>query len=128
MPVNSRQRAGAEAHRRHVAMPIVPGEAASATIPERAAVIAQNLVEGKAKVTVGRTTLGQVAFDDAGHDRAVCQADVVQAGEVELDERLRAGLPHLNVRLAGELDRPVAALGRRASRRHSECHYSKRCI
>ena len=53
---------------------------------------------------------------------------LVQAGEVELDERLRAGLPHLKVRLAGELDRPVAGLGRRASRRHSECHYSKRCI
>src|SRR2546423_12657934 len=34
----------------------------------------------------------------------------------------------LKVRLAGELDRPVAALGRRASRRHSECHCSKRCI
>ena len=82
--------------------------------PERAAPIAQNLVEGKAKVTVGRNALAQVAFDDAGHDRAVCQADVVQAGEVELDERLRAGLPHLKVRLAGELDRPVAALGRRA--------------
>jgi len=34
----------------------------------------------------------------------------------------------LKVRLAGELDRPVAGLGRRASRRHSECHYSKGCI
>src|SRR6266550_5124714 len=128
LPVDSRQRAGAEAHRHHVALPIAPGEAALATIPERAAVIAQNLVEGKAKVTVGRSALDQVAFDDAGHDRAVCQADVVQAGEVELDERLPAGLPHLKVRLAGELDRPVAALGRRASRRHSECHYSKGCI
>ena len=37
---------------------------------------------------------------------AVCYADVVQAGEVELDKRLPAGLPHLKVRLAGELDRP----------------------
>jgi len=55
-----------------------------------------------------------VAFDDAGDDRVVCQADVVQAGEVELDERLPAGLPHLKVRLAGELDRPLAGLGRRA--------------
>ena len=72
-----------------------PVRTALATIPERAAVIAQNLVEGKAKVTVGRSALDQVAFDDAGHDRVVCQADVVQAGEVELDERLPAGLPHL---------------------------------
>ena len=95
LPVDSRQRAGAVAHRRHVAVPIAPGEAALATIPERAAVIAQDLVEGKAKVTVGRSALDQVACDDAGHDRAVCQADVVQAGEVELDERLPAGLPHL---------------------------------
>ncbi len=69
-----------------------------------------------------------VSCDDAGHDRAVCYADVVQAGEVELDERLCASLLHLKVRLAGELDRPVAALGRRASRRHSDCHYSKGCI
>jgi hypothetical protein len=113
LPVDSRQRAGAVAHRHHVALPIAPGEDALATIPERAAVIAQDLVEGKAKVTVGRSALDQVACDDAGHDRAVCQADVVQAGEVELDERLRAGLPHLKVRLAGELDRPVAGLGRR---------------
>jgi hypothetical protein len=58
---------------------IAPGEAALATIPERAAVIAQDLVEGKAKVTVGRNALDQVACDDAGNDRAVCQADVVQA-------------------------------------------------
>ena len=126
--MDSRQRAGAEAHRHHVALPIAPGEAAIATISERAAVIAQNFVEGKAKVAVGRSALDQVACDDAGHDRVVCQADVVQAGEVELDERLRAGLPHLKVRLTGELDCPVAGLGRRASRRHSECHYSKRCI
>ena len=55
-------------------------------------------------------------------------ADLVQAGEVELDERLPAGLPHLKVRLAGELDRPFAGLGHRANRRHSECHYSKRCM
>ena len=31
--------------------------------------------------------------DEAGHDRAVCQADVVQAGEVELDDVCGAGLP-----------------------------------
>jgi hypothetical protein len=52
-----------------------------------------------------------VSCDDAGHGRAVCYADVVQAGEVELDERLPAGLPHLKVRLAGELGRPVGGLG-----------------
>src|SRR5213075_2808983 len=66
LPVDSRQRAGAVAHRRHVAVPIAPGEAAPATIPERAAVIAQDLVEVKTKVTVGRNALDQVAFDDAG--------------------------------------------------------------
>src|SRR4029077_11806980 len=57
LPVDSRQRAGAAAPRQHVALPIAPGEDAFATIPERAAVIAQNLVEGKAKVTVGRSAL-----------------------------------------------------------------------
>ena len=47
-------------HRHHVALPIAPGEDALATIPERAAVIAQDLVEGKAKVTVGRSALSPV--------------------------------------------------------------------
>src|SRR5256885_17153997 len=61
LPVDSRQRAGAEAHRHHVAVPIAPGEAALATIPERAAVVAQDLVEGKAKVTVVRTALDQLS-------------------------------------------------------------------
>ncbi len=82
---------------------------------DRAAVIAQDLVDGKAKATVGRNALDQVAFDDAGHDRVVGQADVVQAAEIEPDERLRAGLPHLKVRIAGE-GRPLAGLGRRARR------------
>src|SRR5207302_333803 len=61
LPVDSRQRAGAEAHLHHVALPIAPGEAALARIPERAAVIAQDLVEGKAKVTVSRNPLDEVA-------------------------------------------------------------------
>ena len=75
LPVDHCQRAGAAAHCDHVALRPAPGEDALATIPECAAVIAQDLVEGKAKVTVGRSALDQVACDDAGNDRAVCQAD-----------------------------------------------------
>ena len=112
LPVDSRQRAGAVAHRRHVAVPIAPGEAAPATIPERAAVIAQDLVEIKAKVTVGRRALDQVACDDAGHDRAVCQADVVQAGEVELGAPFPGRLAAFESWIAFELDRPIAGLRR----------------
>ena len=108
--VDSRQRAGAVAQRHHVALSIAPGEDALATIPERAAVIAQDLVEGKAKVTVGRNALDQVAFDDAGHDRVVCQADVVQAGEVELDELL-SHRDKLNLRIQSILDQHTAPWG-----------------
>ena len=45
LPVDSRERAGAVAHRHYVAVPIAPGEAGLATIPESAAAIAQDLVK-----------------------------------------------------------------------------------
>jgi hypothetical protein len=55
----------------------------------------------------------------------VCETDVMQAREVELDEGLRINLPYLEVRHPCEQNRTRTRFGARSGRRYGKCHYSK---
>ena len=110
--MDSAQRASAGAHGRHLALPVAPVEAGFSAVPERAAAVAQDLVEVKARIAIGGSALDQMTGDSAGDFRAIRQANVVQSDEIELDERLRTNLADLKVRLTRELHVSVARLRR----------------
>jgi hypothetical protein len=77
------------------------------------------------EVPVDGGALNQMACDRTRDLGMIRETDVMQAREVELNERLRVDLPHLEVRHACEQNRPGTRFGARSSRRHSECHYGK---
>jgi len=118
--MDSAEWASALAGGRHLALPVATSEAGFAAISERPAAIAQNLIEMKVEVAVNGGALKQMTCGRAGDLGMVCETDVMQAGEIELDEGLRINLPHLEVRRACEQNRPGTRFGARSSRRQSK--------
>ena len=98
--MDSAEWASTVARGRHLALPAATSETGFSAIPERAAAIAQNLIEMKVEVAVNGGALKQMTCGRAGDLGMVCETDVMQTCEVELHEGLRINLPHLEVRHA----------------------------
>jgi hypothetical protein len=118
LAMDSAKRASTVAYGHDLALPV-------AAIPERAAAIAQDLIEMKVEVAIDWGALNQMACGRAGDLGMVCETNVMQTREIELDKGLRINLPHLEVRHACQQNRPGTRLGARSSHRYSKRHYSK---
>lgn len=125
LTVDSGQWASAIADCGHLALPVAAPEAGFPAIPKRTTAVAQNFIEMQVHIAVDGHVLKQMARSRAGDLGMVCQTDVMQTREVELDEGLRINLPHLEVRHSCQQNRPGTRLGARSCRLQSECYYGK---